>query len=272
MDAEVIVVGAGAIGTSTAKHLAEAGVDVMVLEKEPGPALHQSGRNSGVIHAGYQYEPGSFKARFATQGATRLKAFCQEHGVPVDQGGLLVVARDDEEEARLEATLARAKENGVEARWLDEQGVQDVEPHAAGQAGLHVPSYASFDARSYVHALTGEAIRAGTSFLYDTHVASIEQHRGRIKLDTSKGEIRARAVVNAAGLFSDRLAQELCPDMRIVPFRGYYAELVPSKRSLVKSHIYPAPDPDLPFLGVHFSQRADGRVIVGPGAMLAFGR
>lgn len=271
-DAEAIVIGAGAVGTSTAYHLAAEGTDVLVVEKEPGPALHQSGRNSGVVHAGYQYEPGSTKARFATEGARRLVAYCRERGVPVRQDGLLVVATDEAEVDRLEATLERSEANGVEAELVDRERMRELEPAVGGVAGIHVPSYASFDARAYVHALYGDAVEAGATFLFDTRVRSIEEREDRVEVATSKGTLEAEFAVNAAGLHADRLAETLCEDMRVVPFRGYYAELVPARRDLVNSHIYPAPDPELPFLGAHFSRRADGRVIVGPGAMLAFGR
>ncbi len=271
-DADVIVIGAGAVGTSTARALGFQGYEVVVCEKEPGPGLHQSGRNSGVVHVGYQYEPGTLKARFATEGAERLKAYCRQHGIPLEEGGLLVVARNTEEVNRLGAIADRAKANGVEARLVDDDGLQEIEPHAAGQAGLHVPAYASFDARAYVHALTAEAMNQGVRFYYDRRVTAIQQDADEVVIGTDKGQLTARAVVNAAGLFSDRLAGQLCTDMRIVPFRGYYAELAPRRRELVASHIYPTPDPQLPFLGVHLSRRADGRVIVGPGAMLAFGR
>jgi L-2-hydroxyglutarate oxidase len=270
--ADVLVVGAGAVGTSTARALAREGLDVVVLEKETGPALHQSGRNSGVVHAGYQYEPGSTKARFATEGARRLVDYCRERGVPVRQDGLLVVATDDGEQARLEDTLERAEANGVEAELVGPDRLREIEPHAGGQAAIHVPSYASFDARAYVHSLYAEAVEAGATVLFDTRVERLRETPDGVEAATSKGPLVADAAVNAAGLHADRLAEELCEDLRVVPFRGYYAELVPDRRDLVNSHVYPAPDPELPFLGVHFSRRADGRVIVGPGAMLAFGR
>jgi L-2-hydroxyglutarate oxidase len=272
LDADVIVVGAGAIGTSCARALAAGGLDVLVLEKEAGPALHQSGRNSGVVHAGYQYEPGSLKARFATEGAKRLIGYCREHGVPLRQDGLLVVATDEDERSHLEATLERSEANGVDARFVGGDELSDIEPAADGIAGLHVPSYASFDARTYVHTLTGQAMARGAEFMYDTRVKALEDTGQGVRAQTSKGPITASAALNAAGLYADRLAGEVSSDLRIVPFRGYYAEVVPPKRGLVDGHVYPTPDPELPFLGVHFSKRADGRLIVGPGAMLAFGR
>ncbi|PSG96869.1 L-2-hydroxyglutarate oxidase [Thermoplasmatales archaeon SW_10_69_26] len=272
MDADVAVVGAGAIGSSVARWLAKDGHEVVVLDKETGPALHQSGRNSGVVHAGYQYEPGSTKARFAREGARRLIAYCRERDIPLRQNGLLVVAQNETEIGYLEEAHRRSQTNGIEARMLEPEEIQQVEPAARGRAGLRVPAYASFDARAYVHSLTGEAMTAGAEFLYDTTVEAIEDTGRGVRVHTSKGTLEAGGAVNAAGLQADRLGQDVCPDMRIVPFRGYYAEVVADKRDMVEGHVYPAPDPELPFLGVHLSKRADGRLIVGPGAMLAFGR
>ncbi|MHB8584829.1 MAG: L-2-hydroxyglutarate oxidase [Thermoplasmatota archaeon] len=289
--ADVVVVGAGAIGGSVARALAKAGKRVLVVEKEPGPSLHQSGRNSGVIHAGYNLKPGSAKAKFCVEGSRRLRAFCAERNIAVRQGGILIVARTEAERATLAELQRRAKGNGVEARLVDAPTIREIEPAASGIEALHAPEGASFDARAYVHALTSDALVAGAEILYDTKVIGIEDpalplgaagsdgapaptKRGDdgVTVVTSKGRLTARVVVNCAGLHADRIAQSLARDMRIIPFRGYYAELVPAKRDLVRSHVYASPDLAFPFLGVHLSRRADGRVIVGPGAMLAFGR
>jgi L-2-hydroxyglutarate oxidase len=272
VDADVVVVGAGAVGSSVARSLAREGHEVVALEKETGPSLHQSGRNSGVVHAGYQYEPGSTKARFATEGARRLVAYCRERDIPLRQNGLLVVAQNETEVAYLEEAYDRSQQNGVETRMLEPEEITEVEPAATGVAGLNVPAYASFDARTYVHTLTGEAMANGAEFLYDTEVEAIEDTGRGVRVLTGKGTLEAGAAVNAAGLQADRVADDVAPEMRIVPFRGYYAEVVTSKRDMVEGHVYPAPDPELPFLGVHLSKRADGRLIVGPGAMVAFGR
>src|SRR5205809_747621 len=193
---DVVVIGAGAIGASVAWHLARAGRRVMVLEKESGPALHQSGRNSGVVHAGYNVKPGTAKARFCIEGNRQLRAYCAERGIPLEVGGILVVARTEPVRAVVAELHQHPTRNDVVVRMLD-----------------------------------AESIRA-----------------------------------------ADTLAGALAPDMRVIPFRGYYAELAPARRDLVRSHIYPAPDLSFPFLGVHLSRRTDGRVIVGPGAMLALGR
>jgi L-2-hydroxyglutarate oxidase LhgO len=285
--ADVVVIGAGAIGASTAFHLAKAGRKVLVLEKEPGPALHQSGRNSGVIHAGYNLKPGTNKAQFCIEGSRRLREYCERKGIAVFVGGILVVARTDAERQVLAELYRRSTANGVQASLVDAAGIREIEPFAEGIEALHAPEGASFDARAYVHALTGDAMGAGAEILYDTRVLGIHDPsagvavgeepggtgaRGGVTLTTSKGKIEAAVVVNAGGLYADQLAGALAPDMRVIPFRGYYAELAPCRRDLVRSHIYAAPDLTFPFLGVHLSRRADGRVIVGPGAMLAFGR
>src|SRR5881392_521902 len=277
---DVVIIVAGAIGASTALHLARAGRRVMVLEKEPGPALHQSGRNSGVVHAGYNVKPGTAKARFCLEGNRQLRAYCAERGIPLEVGGILVVARTEPERAVLAELHQRATGNGVDVRMLDAEGIRAAEPHAVGIEALQAREAGSFDARAYVHALAGDAVRAGAEILYDTRVLRIEDASlrdpaagsGDVTLRTSKGPVSARVAVNAAGLYADTLAGALAPDMRVIPFRGYYAELAPARRNLVRSHVYAAPDLNFPFLGVHLSRRTDGRVIVGPGAMLAFGR
>jgi (S)-2-hydroxyglutarate dehydrogenase len=257
---DVIVIGAGAIGASAALHLARLGVRVLILEKEAQPAQHQSGRNSGVIHAGYNLKPGTLKARYCVEGSRQLRAYCRERAIPMDEGGILIVARTDAERATLAELHARAQGNGVQSRIVDEDELRRIEPHARGSAALHAPEGASFDAPAYVRSLLDEAIATGA--------AEVRYGVAVRRLD----DIRAGVVLNCAGLHADRLAGAAAADLRIIPFRGYYAELVPARRDLVRSHVYAAPDLTFPFLGVHLSRRTDGRVIVGPGAMLAFGR
>jgi L-2-hydroxyglutarate oxidase len=271
-EVEVVVVGAGAVGISTAFHLAEQGVDVLVLEKEPGPALHQSGRNSGVIHAGYNLKPGSMKARYCVQGNRELRQYCAQRGVLLREGGILVVAQSDQDMNVLRELESRGRLNGVQVILLAEDEIKDVEPHARGIGALHALEAASFDARAYVHALAGDAVRLGTRIFFDHRVRSVLETDRGVVVKCDGGDVVARVAVNAAGLYADVLAGDLARDMRVIPFRGYYAELKPGRTGLVHSHIYATPDLGFPFLGVHLSRRTDGRVIVGPGAMLALGR
>ncbi len=273
MNSGIIVIGAGAIGASTARHLALAGRRVLLIEKEGEPARHQSGRNSGVIHAGYNLKPGSLKARYSVEGSRQLRAYCAARGIAVQQRGILVVAQNQAECGTLAELERRALANGVEARLLDARELARLEPHARGMQALHAPEGASFDAPAYVRALLDDAIQSGTKIVYDTRVLDIaEGNGGPVTVRTTAGTFTAQAVVNCAGLHADRLAGPLAADLRVIPFRGYYAELIPERRFLVNSHLYAAPDLNFPFLGVHLSRRVDGRVTVGPGAMLAFGR
>jgi len=269
----VVVVGGGCVGVSTARHLAERGVDVAVVEKEYALAEHQSGRNSGVLHPGFNYEPGTMKARFAVEGTRRMKGYCDERGVPVDECGVLVVAQNEEEEDRLGALKRQADENGAEARIVGAGFVEEREPHAEATAALYAPEAASVDSRKYVHALAADAESDGAELYLGHEVRDATLDDGWT-VETSKGIIEAEYVVNAAGLYADVLARKMgAPTQhRVVPFRGEYYELAPDATELCNTMIYPTPDPELPFLGVHYTRRTDGKVIVGPNAVLAFGR
>jgi len=261
---DVVVIGAGAVGAGTAYHLVKSGVRTAVLEKERGPAFHQSGRNSCVMHAGYNLKPGSTKAVYCVEGNRRLRAYCKERGIPVHEGGILIVARREGELAVIEELKSRADANGVDASIVDEDGIRELEPHAVGIQALHAPQGASFDAAAYVRQLMQDTEQAG---------ASVNGNRSTgVRIETSRGPVHAAAVVNCAGLHADRVAGTIAHDVRVIPFRGYYAELRPERRHLVQSHVYSAPDLTFPFLGVHASRWPDGRVLIGPGAMLAFGR
>jgi L-2-hydroxyglutarate oxidase len=269
---DVIVVGAGAIGASVAYHLSLAGVDVTVLEKEPRPALHQSGRNSGVIHAGYNLKPGTRKASFCVEGSRRLRAWCLERRVPMEQGGILVVAVDEAEIPTLEELKRRSDANGVEARIVDRLEIRQIEPQAAGVAALHAPEGASFDSEAFVRSLLDDADSRGAVIRYGIEVTAVVDGVGVARVRTADGPLEAAVAVNCAGLQADRVAGGVASDVRMIPFRGFYAELVPEREYLVRSHIYRAPDLTYPWLGVHASRRTDGRVLLGPGAMLAPGR
>lgn len=269
---DAVIIGAGAVGISTAYHLAQEGIGVAVLEKESGPAMHQSGRNSGVIHAGYNLKPGSLKAEYCVEGNRQLREYCREKGVPVKEGGILIVAQTDTEMTIIDELDRRSRANGVKVNVLKEDEIKEVEPHARGIGGLHAIDGASFDSRAFVQALASDASQKGAKLFYDHKVRSIQEYSDKVVIDSNRGRMAARLVINAGGLYADELAGELANDVRVIPFRGYYAELIPQRTNLVRSHIYQAPDLNFPFLGVHLSKRTDGRVIVGPGAMLAFGR
>jgi len=275
MDHDIFVVGGGCIGCSIAMHIADrSSLDVAVVEKEREFAAHQSGRNSGVLHPGFNYEPDTIKARFATTGTRRMKSYCEENDIPLRGFGVVVCAQSDEEHERLEALHAQATENGVETELLDGSALSEHEPHASGQSALHCPEAASVDSQQYVYQLARDCVSLGVDFYLETEVKSIEDNDGGYTLKTNKGKLTASYLVNAAGLHADTFAHQLDvgKNYHIVPFRGEYYELSPASRSLVNTMIYPTPDPDLPFLGVHFTRRADDKVIVGPNAVLAMGR
>jgi len=277
----VVVVGGGILGLATARLVArvQPDADVLVLEKEPQLALHQTARNSGVVHAGIYYAPGSLKARLCRRGATLLRAYCAERGVPYEACGKLVVALETSELPRLERLAERAHANGVPGlRLLDGAQLREVEPHASGVAALHSPETAITDFRAVALALADElqarggAIRTGAAV---ARVRSGGSASGGVAVELRDGEtLRADRVIVCAGLHADRLARRSGEDPApcIVPFRGEYWELVPARRGLVNGLIYPVPDPALPFLGVHLTRTVDGRVLIGPNAVLALAR
>lgn len=271
-DHDVAIVGGGCVGCSVAKHLPD--LDVAVVEKEHRLAAHQSGRNSGVLHPGFNYEPGSLKAEFAVEGTRRMKAYCREHDLPLDECGVVVVAQDQREVARLRDLRAQAQENGVEVSLVDEAGLAELEPHAEGVAALHCPAAAAVDGQQYVYRLAADARADGTQFYVGHPVTGVERTAEGYRLRTDAGDVTARVLVNAAGLQADRIAHEVGvgEGYRVVPFRGDYYELTADRRDLCRSMVYPTPDPELPFLGVHYTRRTDGSVIVGPNAVLAFAR
>lgn len=269
---DTVIVGGGAIGLSTAYHLGQEGARVAVVEKESGPAMHQSGRNSGVIHAGYNPKPGSLKAQYCVEGNQQLRQYCNERGVPVREGGILIVGKSKADMDVLEELKLRGTSNGTQIRMLDASETKEVEPYALGIGSLQALDGASLDARAYVQSLANDAIGLGATIFYDRRAEAFRENGDTIILETDKGSLEASVIVNAAGLYADELAGELANDIRVIPFRGYYAELAPDKTYMVNSHIYATPDLNFPFLGIHLSKRTDGRVIVGPGAMLAFGR
>lgn len=274
----VAVVGAGILGLAVARRLGQVVPDstVTVLEKESAPAAHQTGHNSGVAHAGLYYEPGSLKAILCRRGIVMLKAFCEEHSIPYEECGKLVVARNGIELARLDEIERRARANGVPGlRRLGHSELARVEPNVRGAGGLYSPSTAILDFGAVARAIAAEVAGAGGALRLGFAVSSIRRQRGEIRIGARSGEeLSFDRLVLCAGLQSDRLA-ELAGDDRgpvIIPFRGEYRRIVPGRTDLVRGLIYPVPDPAYPFLGVHFTRRIDGSVDIGPNAVLAFAR
>ncbi|MBH5336255.1 L-2-hydroxyglutarate oxidase [Streptomyces pactum] len=276
-DCDVLVIGGGIVGLSTAYAITRAapGTRVIVLEKEAGPARHQTGRNSGVIHSGIYYPPGSLKARFAVEGAAELVKFCAEYDIPHETTGKLIVATDRAELPRLHALVQRGRENGIPVRELGPAQIMEYEPHVRGLAAIHVGTTGTCDYGAVANRLAGLATDAGTSVRYGEEVRAIGRRASAVAVRTASGSVvRAGALVNCAGLHCDRIAQLAGddPGMRIVPFRGEYYELVPSRAPLVRGLVYPVPDPAFPFLGVHLTRGIDGRVHIGPNAVPALAR
>lgn len=272
------IVGAGILGLAVARRLTELTpeAEVTVVDKEQTVAAHQTGHNSGVMHAGVYYPPGSLKATLCRRGIDMLKSVCDESGVHYEECGKVIVAREERELPRLDEIERRARANGVPGlRRLAPSELTEVEPHVKGVGGLHSPSTAIVDFKAVALALGAELERAGVILRFGFHVSAIERSSGEIRLGASDGDALAfDRVVLCGGLQSDRLARLAGdgPDPVIVPFRGEYHRLLPSRSHLVRGLIYPVPDPAFPFLGVHFTRRIDGTVDIGPNAVLALAR
>ena len=275
----IVVVGGGLIGLATAYALVrrDPSRPVVVLEKEAAPGQHQSTHNSGVLHAGLYYKPGSLKADFAVRGIRAMKAFCAEHGIAHEVCGKLVVAVDQGEVQRLEALFERGRANGLAGlRWLVSDEAAELEPNVRCIAAVHVPEEGIVDYAAVVRTLAREIERMGGTVRTGTTVTGLAQRRegGGWLITTQTGEVAARALVNCAGLHCDRVARMAGeePPCRIIPFRGEYFFVRPEKRSIVKNLVYPVPDPDFPFLGVHFTRTVHGELEAGPNAVLATSR
>jgi L-2-hydroxyglutarate oxidase LhgO len=274
---DVVVIGGGIVGLAVALETTcrFPRYRLAVLEKEAKVAQHQTGHNSGVIHSGIYYKPGSIKARTCVEGAAAMVQFCREQGIAHEVCGKVIVATDDEEVARLRVLEERGKANRLQGlRWIGTEELRELEPHARGIAALHVPNtgitnYAAV-CEKYVELMQGQ----GGTLHTHAQVSKIRSTNGEFELETPAGTFAAKYLINCAGLFSDRVSRMagVEPGVRIVPFRGEYYDLVPSRASLVRSLIYPVPDPRFPFLGVHFTRRIQGTVDAGPNAVLALKR
>ncbi|MFJ9422365.1 L-2-hydroxyglutarate oxidase [Streptomyces sp. NPDC101249] len=272
-DCDVLVIGGGIVGLSTAYAITRAapGTRVTVLEKEPGPARHQTGRNSGVIHSGIYYRPGSLKAAYAVRGAAEMVKFCAEYGIAHAVTGKLIVATERAELPRLHALVQRGRENGIPVRELGGAQIAEYEPEVRGLAAIHVGTTGVCD---FVGVARRLADASGAEIRYGARVVRVDRRTERgVAVRTARGEVvRARALVNCAGLHCDEVARLTGddPEMRIVPFRGEYYAL--DRPELVRGLVYPVPDPAFPFLGVHLTRGIDGGVHIGPNAVPALAR
>jgi L-2-hydroxyglutarate oxidase len=271
------IVGGGLVGLATALELKRLCPDakVRLLEKEPAVGRHQSTHNSGVLHAGLYYKPGSLKARLAVEGIRRMVAFCEQHHVRHEICGKLVIATTAGEVARLRTLLERGTQNGLSGlRWLEQGELREVEPYAAGIAAVHVPQEGIVDYRGVCDAMQQDLLTAGAEVVTNAAVRRAVPDGAGWRLETTAGEFATDFLINCAGLHCDRLAAAAgeAREARIVPFRGEYFKLRASAQGLVRNLIYPVPDPTFPFLGVHFTRLIEGGVEAGPNAVLALAR
>ncbi len=273
---DVAIIGGGIVGLATALALtSQRALGLIVLEAEDRLAAHQTGHNSGVIHSGLYYKPGSLKARNCVTGREALYRFCQEHQIAHDRCGKIVVATQPEELPRLNNLEERGRANGLKGlRRLGPEEIKEYEPHVTGLAGLLVPETGIVDYRQVAETYARLVRQAGGTIQTQARFLGCHSQPNELRLETTQGEVHCRYLINCGGLQSDRVAR-LCgvePGLRIVPFRGEYYELVPERQFLVKNLIYPVPDPQFPFLGVHFTRMIHGGVEAGPNAVLAFKR
>jgi L-2-hydroxyglutarate oxidase len=275
-ESEVIVIGGGIVGLSTAYQYVNRypGRSIRVLEKEAGPAAHQTGHNSGVLHSGIYYKPGSLRAMNCRSGKKLMEEFCEREGIAYDVCGKVIVACSETELPGLQRIFERGQANGVQCEMIDRERLCELEPHTAGIKAIHVPEAGIVDYKGVCRRLV-ELIRgAGGEFTTGAKVVGMKQEPASVVVETVIGEFRGKRVVNCTGLHSDRTTQlsGRKPEVKIVPFRGEYFELKPEAKHLCRNLIYPVPDPSFPFLGVHFTRMTTGKIECGPNAVLAFAR
>ncbi|PAU94013.1 hydroxyglutarate oxidase [Aliifodinibius salipaludis] len=271
-----IIVGGGIVGLATAYAIKKANPEssILILEKEKEVASHQTGRNSGVIHSGVYYEPGSKKAELCTRGSNRMMSFCREFGIEYDQCGKVIVATSKEELPYLDILAKRGTKNGLKVQKISKSELNELEPHVNGIAALHVPEAGIVNYKKVAEALVEELKQRGVEISLNQHVTSIKTVDNQCYVETKGASFECDYVINCAGLYSDTLASKAGVDIqhRIIPFRGEYYELTEERRHLVKNLIYPVPNPSFPFLGVHFTRMIDGSIHAGPNAVLSLKR
>jgi (S)-2-hydroxyglutarate dehydrogenase len=273
---DIGIIGGGIVGLATALALKERfpQQSIAIIEKEPELAMHQTGRNSGVIHAGIYYKPGSYKAQLCVEGARLMLQFCEENGVRYERCGKLIVATSEEELPRLQELWARGTANGIQGlELIGPERIREIEPHARAVRALYSPNTGITDYKAVSEAMAGKVLNMGARIMLSAGVRSVQSAADFFHLETTSATVRCRFLINCAGLFADRMARMmgLKPDIRLIPFRGEYYSLS-SECRLVRSLIYPVPDPQFPFLGVHFTKRINGGYEAGPNAVLAFAR
>lgn len=273
---DFVIVGGGIVGLATAWQLSQEYADcsICVLEKEDKLAAHQSGRNSGVLHSGIYYKPGSLKAKTCRAGTLAMQAFCDEHDLPYELCGKVIVAVDETEVERLHAIQARGQANGIRCEIIDDKQLHEREPHCRGVQAIHVPEAGIADYPAVCEKLAELLRAAGHRVELGQEVRGIERQSGSVLVKTQNQQWDASILIGCAGLHSDRLVRlsGLKPPAKIVPFRGEYYELKPERRELCRNLIYPVPDPNFPFLGVHFTRMVSGDVECGPNAVFALAR
>ncbi|MGE0757688.1 MAG: L-2-hydroxyglutarate oxidase [Pirellulaceae bacterium] len=273
---QVVIVGGGIVGLATAYHVTTQfpGISVTVVEKESSVGAHQTGHNSGVLHSGIYYKPGTLRARNCRAGKEAMERFCAEHGIPYEICGKVIVAVDEGDLPQLEKIYDRGQQNGVRCEVIDASRLRELEPHAAGIKAIHVPEAGIVNYRRVAERLAEIVRERGGQVCTDTRVVRIRREPSQMIVATTRGDFACSQLVTCAGLQADRMADAtgVRVESRIVPFRGEYYELKPDKHHLCRNLIYPVPDPKFPFLGVHFTRMIDGGVECGPNAVLAFAR